>query len=171
MQQWTLEPSMHCAAEHTEHLHLHKWRSVIQTSRITGAHLEWRNISQPEHPLQSIWSERKEETKEYLKYKKTISKNGTVCESRKRDRIPPKKLSCPNNERMSKSKRPSITTKHFQHSYVEYKENPIFGTLSLMLSFKSAPFKKPFQKNLSAWVMLERYSNTMKTLLNNIKRC
>ena len=70
MQQWTLKPSMHCAAEHTEHLHLHKWRSVIQTSRITGAHLEWRNISQPEHPLQSIWSERKEETKEHLKYKK-----------------------------------------------------------------------------------------------------
>ena len=70
MQQWTLKPSMHCAAEHTEHLHLHKWRSVIQTSRITGAHLEWRNISQPEHPLQSIWSERKEETKEHLKYTK-----------------------------------------------------------------------------------------------------
>ena len=61
---------MHCAAEHTEHLHLHKWRSVIQTSRITGAHLEWRNISQPEHPLQSIWTERNEETKEHLKYKK-----------------------------------------------------------------------------------------------------
>ncbi len=61
-----------------------------------------------------------------------ISKNGTGCESRKRDGIPPKKLCCPNNGMKSKSKRPLVTTKHFQHSYVEYKENTIFGKLSLM---------------------------------------
>ena len=64
--------------------------------------------------------------------KTPISQSGPGCESRKRDRIPPKKLCCPDNRRKSKSKRPLVATKHFQHSYVEYKENSIFGKILMM---------------------------------------